>query len=408
MMVFKLAWRNIWRNKRRTFITAASIFFAVLFSIFMNAMQKGAWTKMLDDVVHYYTGYIQIHDRGYWNEKSINKLMPQEMLPTLQGDERIKAVLPRLESFVLVSHEAQTAGMMLVGIDPSTEDEMTGLSKRIIHGTYLNSINEEGLIIGEGVQEKLKISLGDSLVMIGQGYHGVNAVGKYPVIGIASFASPDLNKRMIYLPLPLAQQFFGAEGLLSSVALDLTDKKYMASVKQSILSNLGTDEYEIMDWKEMMPELLEAQQTDAAGNYIFLFVLYMIISFGIMGTVLMMVKERSYEFGVLNAIGMKRKTLSGVVYLEVILLGLIGAIVGMILAFPLVYYFNIHPIDLSNAMEGASDTYEKWGFSPIFPTTIEWSIFLSQALIVFVLTSIMALYPIWKIYRLKPVEAMKG
>ncbi|MCP3931887.1 MAG: ABC transporter permease [Bacteroidetes bacterium] len=407
--ILKMAWRNIWRNKRRTLITAASIFFAVIFSVFMNSIQKGAWTKMLDGVVNFYFGYAQIQEKDYWEDKSINQsfAMTKEISNLVDEIPELKELVPRIESFTLASHNNQTSGMLLVGVDPEKENSLTELGNRIVEGTYFGG-DDKSVIIAEGVKDVLKLELGDTLILISQGYHGVNAAGKYPVKGIVHFASPELNKKMLYLPLKEAQYFYGAEGLLTSLALKIDDREDLEDVLGSLKSSLDTSQYAIMGWQEMMPELVEAQKTDAAGNYIFLLVLYLIISFGIFGTILMMTKEREYEFGVLISIGMKRRLLSMVVWLEVVFLGLFGAMMGILGSIPLVYYFKVNPLDFSQMGEEMMETYEKWGFTPIFPAAFEFSLFFWQAVIVVVITSILATYTFWKISRLKPVEAMRA
>jgi ABC-type lipoprotein release transport system permease subunit len=408
-MLIKLAFRNIWRNKGRTMITIASIFFAVLFSSFMNAFQKGAWERMLDNVVNFYYGYVQIHKNGYWNDQNINKsFVFNPALEQLSTEiPKIREVTPRLESFALGSFGSKSSGFLVVGTNPIQEDALTSLSDKLIEGEYLTS-DDQQVIISEGITELLNISLGDTLVLISQGYHGVNAAGKYRVKGIVKFVSPDLNSRMIYLPLVEAQHFFGADGMITSLCLKLDDRDDIPDVVEALNNRLSSEDYEVMDWKQMIPELVEAQKTDAAGGYLFLIVLYVLITFGILGTILMMVKERSYEFGVLTAIGMKRRILAFITWLEIIIMGFIGAILGIIVSVPLVYYFKIHPIDLSGAGEGMTDSFENWGFDPVMPTAFELDLFLYQALIVFILTSMLAIYAIYKIRRLKPIEAMRS
>ena len=401
--ILKLAWRNIWRNKRRTYITMASIFFAVLLSAFMVSFQKGAWDRMIDNVVSYYLGYVQVHQAGYWNEQSIDKAFyPPAGLEAL--DLRI---VPRLESFALASHENYTTGVMAVGVDPVREDAMTGLSGRLTSGRYFK-VGDEAVIIAEGVAKNMKLGIGDTLVLISQGYRGVNAAGKYPIAGIAHFPSPDLNKRMVYLPLEVAQRFYGAEELVTTLALDLRSKNEVPRAVKTLQDALPAEEYEVMDWKQLMPDLIKAQEIDAAGAYLMLFVLYLIITFGIYGTILMMTKERAYEFGVLISIGMGRLKLGAIVWTEIAMLGLMGAIAGIVGAIPLVFYFYVKPIDFSNYADGMDDLYAKWGFDPIFPTTFESGIFVAQALVVLLITSILALYPLIKIARLRPVEAMRA
>lgn len=406
-MILKLAWRNIWRNKRRTLITVASILFAVLFSIFMNSFQKGAWVRMLDNIVNYYYGYAQIHQKGYWEEKSINDVLEltDELWQLPNQIDGLEQIIPRLETFALLSSGEHTSGMMIVGTNPDAENQLTKLKSRLIEGTYFNQ-TDKTLLIAEGVKDLLKVSLGDTLIILTQGYHGVNAAGKYPIKGIVHFASPDLNKRMIYLPLEETQDLLGAPSMATSLTLRLNDRDDLEDVIQQLETQLDTEKYEIMDWQSMLPDLVEAQKTDAAGNYIFLLVLYLIISFGIFGTILMMVKEREHEFGILLSIGMSRAFLAFSTWVEILLMALIGVVFGMLAALPLVHYFKVNPIDFSEYGEMA-ESYEKWGFDPIFPTVMDASLFYSQAIIMAIITSLLALFAIWKIFKLKPVEAMR-
>ena len=406
-MILKLAWRNIWRNKRRTLITVASILFAVLFSIFMNSFQKGASVRTLAHILNYYYLYAQIHQKGYWEEKSINDVLEltDELWQLPNQIDGLEQIIPRLETFALLSSGEHTSGMMIVGTNPDAENQLTKLKSRLIEGTYFNQ-TDKTLLIAEGVKDLLKVSLGDTLIILTQGYHGVNAAGKYPIKGIVHFASPDLNKRMIYLPLEETQDLLGAPSMATSLALRLNDRDDLEDVIQQLETQLDTEKYEIMDWQSMLPDLVEAQKTDAAGNYIFLLVLYLIISFGIFGTILMMVKEREHEFGILLSIGMSRAFLAFSTWVEILLMALIGVVFGMLAALPLVHYFKVNPIDFSEYGEMA-ESYEKWGFVPIFPTVMDASLFYSQAIIMAIITSLLALFAIWKIFKLKPVEAMR-
>ena len=248
--------------------------------------------------------------------------------------------------------------------------------------------------------------IGDTIVMISSGYHGVNAAGKYEVKGILKFASPLLNRRMVFLPLSAAQKFYGAEGLITRLSMDINNREQIPQVVQTVQKNLG-EEYEVMNWEELMPELSEAREVDTAGNFLVLLILYVIIGFGIFGTILMMTKEREYEFGVLTAIGMQKWKLGVIIWLEIVMLGLFGALLGILGSLPVVGYFNRNPLDFSQ-MEGMSDAYEKFGFEPIFPAAFEFEIFLTHAFVVFILTSVLAIYPLLKIRKLQPVKAMRG
>lgn len=403
-MILKLSWRNIWRNKRRTLITAASILFAVLFASFMQSLQEGAWNNMIDNTVNFYFGYAQVHKKGYWEEQTINKAFDWKAIKDkIKASEGVKEVIPRLESFALASTGEHTKGALVVGIAPEEETNLTGLKDRLVSGAYLEA-QDSAAMVASGLAELLDLSLGDTLYLISQGYHGVNAAGRYIVKGMVKFPSPDLNKQLVYLPIDAAQWFYGADGLATSVVLGIDNNGAVDEVMQQVSQQLDTIQYELMAWQEMMPELLEAKALDSAGNTIVYFILYMIIAFGIFGTILMMTKERSYEFGVLIAIGMDRWKLALTVWLEIIMLALLGAFAGIVVSIPLVWYFHINPIRFSGEYAASM---EKFGFEPIFPTTLDSSIFIMQAIIVLIMAALLAVYPWLVIRKLRPVEAMK-
>ena len=406
-MYIKLAWRNIWRNKRRTLITVASILFAVFLSTLMQSIQRGAWDKMLGSVVNFYFGYVQLHEKGYWDEQSIDKAFDY----TAEVDKKAKVkgvldVIPRLESFALSSYGNKTKGALVVGIDPERESSMTGIRERIVKGAFLTA-GDTSVVLGKGLAEYLGISLGDSLVLISQGYHGVNAAGKFPVKGLVSFGSPDLDKRMVYLPLNVAQYLYGAEGKVTGLAFHLSAKEMTPKVVNSLESRFDTTQYEIMDWTQMMPELIEAKEIDTAGALLMLYLLYIIVAFGIFGTIIMMTKERLYEFGVLISIGMHRLQLAIIVWLEILFMAFIGALLGMAAVYPLVRYYHFNPIDLSGAGEGATEAYEKFGMEPLLPAALDVDIFIHQAIVVFIIALVIGLYPMYQLAKMKPMEAMR-
>lgn len=403
-MVLKLAWRNVWRNRRRTLITASSIAFAVLFSSFFDALEKGSWDNMIDNVVNFHYGFVQIHSKGYWKDRTINRAFSvDEKLAKLEKDvPEIKAIVPRIESFALVALGEQTVGVMVIGTDPASENRLTNLEGRLSSGTYF-SADDKSVVIAEGVAKKLDLNLGDTLVFLSEGYHGANAAGKYPIKGIVSFGSPELNKRMVYLPLKEAQWFFGAEDLVTSIALKLDKKEDIPEAVEAVANHISLEEFEVMDWKEMMPDLVQAMEMDVSGNYIIYFILYIIISFGIFGTILMMMNERKFELGIMVAIGMRKLQLAISIWMEVILMSLFGVAGGILLAAPVTFYFHTHPIRI----ESMAATFEQWGFEPVMPASYDWQIFYNQAIIVFVLALFLSVYPVRKILKIDALKAMR-
>jgi ABC-type lipoprotein release transport system permease subunit len=382
-----------------------SIVFAVMLSTLMDSVKKGLLDKMKDNLVGFYTGYVQVHGEGYWEDKTLdNSFEPiLTVMNQVSHNSQVISSVPRLESYVLAASDNLSKGSMLVGIDPENETKVTGLQDKIIAGDYL-TVDDQAVLLTEGLADYLKLGVKDTLVVIGQGYHGVSAAGKYPIKGLVKFGSPDLNKGLIYLPLASSQDLFGAENRLTSLVLRLQDNVKSKQIAAEIQAGLSED-YEVMDWQTMLPELDQVIQGEEAENVIFQVVLYMLIAFGIFGTILMMTMERQYEFGVLVAIGMRRLVLSSMVVMENLFLAFTGAMMGILLSIPIVYYLYKVPIPLQGNL---AEAYENFGIEPIFYFSVDAVVFYSQGIVIMILAMILAFYPVLKIWKMDPVKAMQG
>jgi ABC-type lipoprotein release transport system permease subunit len=401
---FHLAWRNLWRNKRRTLIASASVFFAVFFALAMRSMQEGSYDYMVDASVSMYTGYIQVHAKDYWDKRSIDKSMELSSTKIEQIDSigHITLVTPRLESFSLISYGNVTKVASVVGIDPEKENLMTDLKSKLISGVYLAD-NSEGVMIAEGLAKSLKVEIGDSVVLYGQGYHGVTAAAQVQVDGIVKFTLPALNKSMVYLSLEYSQWLYSATNRITSLSLMIDEASELDEVHSEV-SNLYNEKYEVMTWPELMPELVQGIEVDNAGGIIMLGILYVIIGFGIFGTVMMMTAERTKEFGILISVGMKKWRLSLVSLLESLFLSFIGVLAGIIVSIPILYYLNQNPIPLTGEM---AELMLKFGLDPIVPFRFAPNIFIDQFLTVIIIAMISALYPLSFIGKLNPVKAIR-
>lgn len=406
-MITKLAWRNLWRNKRRTLITTGAIFFAVMLSSLMASLQRGVYEKMIENMVGFYTGYVQVHQKGYWDDQTLDNTFEKEVdvAETIFSADQVKEVVPRLESFALAASEQKSQASQVVGTDPVREHSLTKLADKVVEGTYITKTST-GIMVAEGLAKKLELSLGDTIILLGQGYHGITAVGQYPIETLLHFGAPELNERLIYMNLATAQALYGAENRLTSYALLLDEGRKAPKVAQTLGGSLDAETYEVMDWRTMMPEIVQLMQADEGGNFVIMGILYMIIGFGIFGTVLMMTQERSYEFGVMVAVGMKRLRLGAILVLEMFFMALLGVVAGLGVTFPVALYFNANPIDLGTS--DMAETYAEYGFEPLMPASLDPSLFLSQAILVFVITLLISFYPVWKISRLNPIDAMRS
>lgn len=401
-MHLKMAWRNMWRNKRRTFITMGAILFSVVLAVIMSSFQKGTWDQIIGSVIEQYSGYGQIHKKGYWDEQILNNAMPLISKDSIQPTPKnLKNLIPRLEAFALGSYKNSSQGAQVVGVDPALEDSLTGLSKKLVRGEYLKK-DEPGILLSEGYARIMGMDVGDTLILLGQGYHGITAVGLYNVVGIVNFGSPELNNRITFLPLKEAQYTFGMPGLVTSMVFQFESHYDFEKTISEIRSNIDTSRYEVMNWKEMNPSLVQAVQADTGGMVIMLAIIYIVIAFGIFSTVLMMTAERVKEFGILLSIGMKRWRMQLMMFYETMLLAIIGILAGLVAALPVMSYFGQHPIQLSGEM---AKMYEDYGFEAVVAFSTNPQIFINQAMIIMVVVILIFIYPWNQLRKLDPVTS---
>lgn len=406
-MFLKIAWLNIWRNKRRTLITAASVFFAVLLAILVRSMTDGIYENMIRNFVSFSSGYLQIHQKGYWEEQSIDNSFEEQgdLNERLLKNTEVTRILPRLETFALASYAEKTKGVLILGIDPEMEKNVNSLDEKLSHGSYLESLNEQAVLIGEGLATQFRIRVGDTLVLLGKGFRARSAAAKYEVKGIIQLGSPELNNTLVYLPLQQAQYMHAAENRLTALSIVPNRVTRLNDLKASILKNIDTSRYEVMTWKEMIPELNQFIEADRTGHYIILLILYVIVSFGLFGTLLMMTFERIHEFGILIAIGMKKRSLAYILLMESLMISLIGSLAGIAGGILIVGWFIKNPIYFTGELK---EVYENYGIEPFLYFSGNPKIFMVQALIILILSGLLAFYPVFKIMTLKPVDAINS
>lgn len=406
-MLLKLAWLNIWRNKRRTIITATSVFFAVLLAIIFRSLTDGVYDNMIHNVVSYSSGYLQIHQKGYWDEQSIDNTFEEDkqLYQELLKNQKVTHIMPRLQTFALASWASKTKGVLVLGIDPVKEREVNNLHEKIVGGEYIETVNDNAVVLGEGLASQLKLKVNDTLVLLGQGYHASSAAAKFRVKGLIKLGALELNNNVVYMPIQQSQYMHGADNRLTSVSVMLDKDTNLEKLKQSLQVSINSDKYEVMSWKEMMPEIDQFIEADSTGHYIIIGILYFIISFGLFGTLLMMVFERKHELGILIAIGMKKRLLAFVLLLESIMISLLGCFMGIIGGILFVKWFTIHPIHLTGDLK---EVYEDYGIESVIYFSSHENIFIVQTLIVLTLSVLLTFYPGYKVMKLKPVEAINS
>jgi ABC-type lipoprotein release transport system permease subunit len=469
---FKIAWRNLWRNRRRTVITSASVFFAVFFAVIMRSYQLGSYDHMINNFIESFTGYIQVQHIKYQDNPLIDNSFDynDSIASAISEMDKVVSVTPHLESFTLASSGSQTKGVAVIAIDPLkeknfsdpenklvkyriTDDAVKRLKDesvvpdKVIHELIRNlnrsysssarlelelALNDEdkaifmpeilkciavsneflakedmGILVSDRLSGYLKVAIGDSVILMGQGYHGVSATGIFPVRGIIKMPSPEIDNKLIIMTIPAAQKFFDAEGKITSLVVNLSNKsnRLLKTTKTEINSILPDRNTTAKTWYELNPVLYQQIQGDSQTGVAMLGLLYFIIFFGIFGTVLMMVSERKKEFGVLVAIGMQKNKLKRIITVEMLLLGVIGLLSGLLASVPLILYFYYSPIVLKGEL---GKMMEDWGWDAVMPAAWFGPYFYWQTLVVALMVVLAMLYPLRKIGKLKEIEALKG
>jgi ABC-type lipoprotein release transport system permease subunit len=377
---------------------------AVFLSNFMISVNGGVFGNMLDSMTRSYLGHIQIHAKGFWEDQSLDNSMEQDaaLANDLTATSHVQAVTPRLQSFGLASFGTQTRATQVVGVDPKSEERLMDIDSRITEGRSINT-DDQGILLGYELAELLKMQVGDTLVIIGQGYHGVSAAGKYEVVGFIKMMSPMLNRSLVVMPLPLAQYLFSCENRITGYTLVVDDTDAPEKASADIFPMVDTTLLEVMTWPELLPEMVQMKTTKVAGSFIYVGILYLIAAFGIFATVLMMMAERSFEFGVMLSVGMSRGRLMVMMVAETFLITVLGILSGTAVSYPLMYYLKVNPIPLTGV---AAEAYENIGFEPLIMTSTAPNIFIENGLILFFMSCFIALYPIYVIWRMNPVKAM--
>ncbi|MTI89354.1 MAG: ABC transporter permease [Balneolaceae bacterium] len=407
MLYLRLAWRNIWRNRRRSLITMFSVIVAVLLASVMRSMQEGQYDMMIEGTVGTFVGYIQVQQEGFWDDQTLDNsfVAGDSLLAILNSEKEVSGVVPRIQSFALAAGEEQSRPAMVIGIDVEAELQLINPQEKLRSGTYFSDNNEQAVLLGKDLLSRLQIQVGDSVVMLGQGFRGQSATGLYEVKGTVSVPNAELNKSLVLMPLQTSQYFLAAPNRLTSLSLVVDDPGEIESTIQQLEAKLSAAAYDVMSWEEMLPELQQSIEADRGSSYIIIMILYVVVGFGILGTVLMMITERSYEFGVMISIGTPRMAIAAILGLEILFIALLGSGVGILFSLPVAWYFNINPIEFTGEMAAVMESYS---LEPYLPFSLDPSVFYIQAVIIFIITLLFSFIPLLKASKLNPVKAMRS
>jgi len=404
----KMAWRNIWRNPRRSILTICAIAFASLLLVFMLSWQFGSYDTMINSAVKIHTGHLQVQAEGYQDKRNMRLVVPDPAAigRILDKTPGVDAYTFRANAFSLVSSKDRTYGIAVIGVDPARETNVSTLKKVIRQGSYLSEGDTDQALMGELLAKNLKVGLGDELVVLGQGPDGSIAATVVKVKGIYNSGQDEFDRSSIHIPLRHFQDVYAMRGAVHEVVVlgkSLADVAPMKKTVGSAIKSLDTKHHLVtLDWMDLIPGLIEGIKMDLISGLIFYFILIVVVAFSILNTFLMSVLERTREFGVMMAIGTTPGRLTKLLLLESITMTVVGIVVGIIAGCLITWYFQVHGIVIS----GTSEVVRQFGIPErMFPQLSFLSVTIGPAAVL-VITSLTALYPAIKVRRLRPVEAL--
>ena len=402
-MLLALAWRNIWRNKKRSLIIIAAIAVGLCCGLFASATMFGMWDSMINTTIDRDLGHFQIHSKTFEDEKLVTDTIPnfENILTTLNATNYVTGVTSRILIEGMASSATTSNGVRILGINPETEKKVTSIYKHIVKGNYFGESWKNQIVIGEKLADNLGLREKSKIVLGFQGIDGSIIYGAFRVTGIFRTESSMFDKSNVFVKENDLLKLINSDKISNEIVVRLSSVQLVDSVYVPIKNKYPN--LSVKYWGELAPELNFYYQSVVLQSNIFVGIILFALLFGITNTMLMSVMERVREFGVLMSVGMKRSRVFFMIIMETISLAFIGGIIGLILALILIQYFASVGINLSAFTEGLS----QWSLGTRLYTSLPFSFYPPIIIMILVTAVIGAFYPALKAIKLKPATAIR-
>lgn len=402
-MIWKLAWRNIWRNPRQSLVLISAISIGVLCSLFIVAFYYGMVAQRVNSVIEKELSHLQIHHPQFRDDMDPVFQIGQSdsIADALRKMENIKAVAARIRIQGMVASAAGSSGILVNGIDPLHENKTTGIQKRVTGGSYLDTSMRQPVLISEHLMAKLKTGMHRKLVFTFQNADGEVVSAAFKICGTFRSNSKPFDLANVFVRLEDLRNLQGDKKELNEIAILLEDPDKILETQEMIRQQIP--DYKVENWQELTPEMKLLVGTFMQTMYIVMGIILLALSFGITNTMLMSVVQRTREFGMLLAFGMKKRRVFSMILLETFMLMLCGLPVGILLALGIILHYGRKGINL----EIYSKTMESFGYDQVIYPVITMDHLLTMLALISILVFISAIGPARRALSFKPIEALR-
>jgi len=405
-IVLRLAWRNLWRHSRRTWLTIGAMLFSNVLLVFMISMQFGMYGLMIDNTLQIFSGHMQIQAPGYKDDQKMRQVVPgvQPLAARLRGELESDTIAARGWAFGLASSEERSYGIGVYGVEPDFEPLVSNIPGLIEEGRYLERNDAMEIVIGTMLARNLRIGVGDELTLLGSGVDGSFAAAVVNVVGIFGSGVKEIDRNIAEMPLGAFQEMFYMNGAGHQVVIKAPELDQAAALQARVETTLPADvPLVVHGWEILEPGVKQAIQADMSSAFFMYGILVILVAFSVLNTQLMSVLERTHEFGIVMALGLKPGRLGRLVMLETAMMGFIGLLLGAIGGALFTSWFTVNGL----AFPGMDEMAANFNLpSRVYPRATLLTMFAGP-LVVFLFTLAAAAYPAMRLHKLHPVEAMR-
>ncbi|MDJ0939297.1 MAG: FtsX-like permease family protein [Woeseiaceae bacterium] len=406
-IILRLAWRNLWRQPRRTWLTTGAMVFSNVLLVFMISLQFGMYGLMINNGLKAFTGHMQVQAPGFIDDEKMRQTVA-DVVPfadELRRDLGTDLVAARAQAFVLASSEDRSYGIAVFGVEPDYEPLMSSIPGLVTEGRFLENGDEAGIVVGTTLAKNLHVGIGDELTVLGSGVDGSFAAAVVNIVGIFDTGIPDIDRSIAEMPLAYFQDVFYMDGRGHRIVINapiIEQANELQARAEALLA--GRDDVVLQDWDALEPGLKQAIQADISSAFFMYGLLAILVAFSVLNTQLMSVLERTREFGIVMSLGLKPGRLGRLVMLETAMMGVLGIVLGSIAGALVTWYFSVNGF----AYPGMEEMAVQFNLpARMYPQVTPLSVLIGP-LVVFLFTMLAAVYPALRLHWLEPVQAMRA